>query len=122
LLCREHYHCANTRLGTLNPQHAFLGGNCPPNSGRSRNVGSDPPRCPRIIQIHPHLISGRDIRQTPVCPAFQNIEELSRKFDCSGFWRAVERIRQSLEVHLLHVQIIAQDGLHSFVVKTQYPQ
>jgi hypothetical protein len=85
LLSREHSHRAIPRPGKRNPKHASLGGNDPPNSSKPRNVGSDPQRRPRIIQIHPHLISGVDIRQTLVCPAFQEIEDISRNFDFRGF-------------------------------------
>jgi hypothetical protein len=120
LPCRDHDDRANTRPGKLNPKHAFLGGNCAANSRKPWNVGLDLHRRARIIQIHPRLISRGDIRQTPVCPAFQDVEELSRNLDSSGFLKAVEQMGEPLEVHLPHVQIIAHHALHTFVVDTQH--
>jgi hypothetical protein len=102
-----------------NPRHAVPGGKCTVNSGRPGNIGPDLHRRPRIIQIHPCLVSDIDIRQTSASPALEEIEELLRHFDSRGFFKAVERMWQSLEVQLPHVQIIAQNGLHAFIVDTE---
>jgi hypothetical protein len=119
LLCREYHERTNACPGKINPKHMFPGANSASNSSWRRNIGPDPHRRPEIVKINPCLIPRIDIRQTSVCPSFQEREELARNFDSSGFLRTVEGMRQSFEIHLPHVQITAQDGFHSFVVNTQ---
>jgi hypothetical protein len=97
LLCRKQYHPVKTCPGKIDLKQAFLGDNWAPNSSRPRNVGPDPDRRAKIIQIHPHLIPGVGIRQTLVCTLFRETEELSRNFNSSGVFRAVERMRLRLK-------------------------
>jgi hypothetical protein len=85
LLCREHHDPTNVCPGKINPKHPFLGANCASNSSWPRNIGHDPHRRPGIIKINLCLIPRIDIRQTSVCAAFQEPEELARNFDSSAF-------------------------------------